>query len=181
MASKSVAKSRSAPTKAQMKQFAKRIVGEAAVPVVDYLYKKKDISEFEISKHLKIEVNEARSILYRLFNYNLVTYIRKKDKIKGWYISYWTLNLKGFVELDYKLRKEKLQQLKERLAREEANPNGFFMCKNACMRIDFDQAAEYNFRCPECGELLIPQDNTKTIENLKQKIKELEKELVSAK
>ncbi|MBW2988122.1 hypothetical protein KY318_01310, partial [Candidatus Woesearchaeota archaeon] len=147
------------------------------VKVVEYLYKKKDISEFEISKQLKMEVNDARSILYKLFNHNLVSYIRRKDKVKGWYISYWTLNPKGFIELSIKLRKEKLQKLMERLEREERNPNGFFMCKNACIRLDFDQAAEYGFRCPECGELLMPQDNSKTIENLKQRINQLKSEL----
>ncbi len=160
--------------KREMMDLAKRVVGEASVLVSEYLYKKKDISEFEISKKLKIEVNDARSILYKLFNYNLVTYIRRKDRVKGWYISYWTLNPKGFVELKAKRLKQRLKNMKDRLIREEKNPNGFFLCKNACMRVDFDAATEYGYRCPECGELLNPQDNSKTIQNLKERIKELE-------
>ena len=162
------------PTKRQMMKLILNVVGEGGVLVAEYLYKKKDISEFEISKKLKIEVNAARSLLYKLFNHNLVTYIRRKDKVKGWYISYWTLNPKGFNELEIKLKKLKQTQLSERLVREEKNPNGFFMCRNACIRLDFDQATDYGFRCPECGELLNPQDNSKTIENLKSRLKELE-------
>ncbi|RLE42578.1 transcription factor, partial [Candidatus Woesearchaeota archaeon] len=69
-----------------MINLAREVVGERSVKVVEYLYKKKDISEFEISKQLKMEVNDARSILYKLFNHNLVSYIRRKDKVKGWYI-----------------------------------------------------------------------------------------------
>jgi transcription initiation factor TFIIE subunit alpha len=83
------------------------------------------------------------------------------------------------VELKAKTQKDKLSQMKERLSREEGNPNGFFLCKNACIRLDFDQSTEYGYRCPECGELLQPQDNSKTIENLKVRIKELEGEITS--
>jgi transcription initiation factor TFIIE subunit alpha len=177
MALKAQGKMKPVAGKRDMLTLARNVVGEPAVTVAEYLFKKKDISEFEISKALKIEVNMARSILYRLFNHNLVSYIRRKDKVKGWYISYWTLNPKGFVELDLKLRKQQLENLKERLEREQNNPNGFFLCKNACIRLDFDQASEYNFRCPECGELLHPVDNAKTVENLRVRIKELEAEL----
>ena len=78
------------------------------------------------------------------------------------------------MELKAKLFTDKLGQLKERLSKEETNPNGFFMCQAACVRLDFDQATDNGFRCPECGGLLQPQDNSKTIANLRVRIKELE-------
>lgn len=160
-----------------MFSLAGEVVGEEALGIIDYLWKKADISEFQIAKDLKMEVNMVRSILYKLNNHNLVTYIRRKDKEKGWYISYWTLFPKGFHELEFRLKRNRLGKLKERLKKEESNVNAFFMCKNACIRLDFDQGMDFNFRCPECGELLGQQDNTKTIGNLKVKISELETEL----
>ncbi len=164
-------------TKKKILELVHDVVGEPAVLVVEYLWGKQDISEFQIAKDLKFEVNFIRSILYKLNNHNLVSYIRRKDKEKGWYISYWTLNLKGFKELSIRLKKQRLEMLKERLKKESENRNSFFMCKNACIRLDFDQAMEYNFRCPECGELLIQQDNSRTINHLKEKIKEIEEKL----
>lgn len=166
-------------TKKKMFDLVHQVVGESAVLVINYLFRKKDISEFQISKDLKAEVNAVRSILYKLNNYNLVTYIRRKDKEKGWYISYWTLNPKGFRELSLSLKKQRLNMLKERLKKEVNHTNSFFICRNGCIRLDFDKAMDYNFRCPECGELLIQQDNSKTIENLKERIKEIEEKLIN--
>jgi len=160
-----------------MYNLAHEVVGERAVLIIAYLQGKADISEFQVAKDLKSEVNAVRSILYKLNNHNLVTYIRKKDKEKGWYISYWTVNPKGFIELGFRLKRQKLDMLKERLKKEETNKNAFFLCKNACVRLDMDQGMDFNFRCPECGELLLQQENSKTIENLKVKINELESDV----
>ena len=48
------------------------------------------------------------------------------------------------------------------------------MCKNACTRMDFEKAMEFNFKCPECGELMDEQNNTRTVEFLQERIKELD-------
>lgn len=153
------------------------VAGEDVLPVVDYLKGKKNISEFKIAQDIALEVNRIRNILYRLHKYNIVTYHRKKDRIKGWYISYWTLNPSRIGDIRKQLLIRKIDMLKEKLAKEEANQNSFFLCPNMCVRQDFDQATEFEFRCPECGNLLHQQDNTRTIDNLKSRISELEKEL----
>ncbi len=153
------------------------VVGEDVMPVVDYLKEKRNISEFKIAEALNIEVNRIRNILYRLHTHNLVTYIRKKDKLKGWYISYWTLNLKAVLTIQVKMKKNQVELLKERLEREEENINGFFICPNLCSRLSLDKAMFYNFKCPECGTLMNQQDNTKTIERLKERIADLETKL----
>jgi transcription initiation factor TFIIE subunit alpha len=153
------------------------MVGEDVLIVVKYLKGKKNISEFQIAEALELEVNKTRNILYRLHTHHIVTYHRKKDRIKGWYISYWTLNPKRMQQLVDELNQKKLAMLREKLTKEEQNTNSFFLCPQFCIRVDFDQATEFGFKCPECGSLLAQQDNSKTIANLKQKIKELEGKL----
>jgi len=39
----------------------------------------------------------------------------------------------------------------------------------------FEQAIEFNYKCPECGEVMNETDNKRTIEFIKGKIKELKK------
>lgn len=151
-------------------------VGKEAIPIVDFLRGKENISEFIIAEKLKIDVHEIRKALYALHSQNLVTYYRKKDRIKGWYISYWTFNEKKVKDLVERMRKEKLEKFKERLEKELKNKGSFFICPNACVRVSFDEAFDLNFRCPECGAILIHQDNSRTIEVLKDKISELEME-----
>jgi transcription initiation factor TFIIE subunit alpha len=153
------------------------LLGEDIIPIIKFLKGKKNISEFVISENLGIEVNKIRNILYRMHTYHIVTYHRKKDRIKGWYISYWTLNFPRMNDVVDELKLKKLDMLKEKLKKEEENINSYFLCPQLCIRVDFDKATDFGFFCPECGSLLGQQDNSKTIENLKNKIKELEKEI----
>ena len=73
-----------------------------------------------------------------------------------------------------KLKRAKIDKLKERLHKEESNKGNFFICTKACARLDFEQATEFEFKCPECGTLLHQQDNVRTIDHIKERIKELE-------
>ena len=158
-----------------IEQVVSESVGEDAIKIVRTLKNKKNVSEFQIAENIKIEVNTIRNILYRLYHENLVTFIRKKDKIKGWYIYYWTFNPKRIKDLMHQLKKRKLEKLKERIVRERATD--FYICKNNCIRLDFDQATEFEFKCPECSSLLHQEDNTKIIGEIEKQIKDLEKEV----
>jgi len=152
-------------------------VGEDALDIVFYLKGKKDVSEFKIADDTGIEIHAVRNILYRLNNEGAVSYIRKKDKEKGWYISYWTFLINKIPEQLYRLKEIKLERFKERIEKEELNKGNFYLCPSGCVRMDFDTAMDANFRCPECGHLLNQQDNSRTIETLKENISNLEKEL----
>ncbi len=155
-----------------IEQVVTELVGPEGIPIVLYLRGKKKISEFIVAEELDYEIHETRNLLYRLLEHNIVTFLRKKDKIKGWYICYWDFN-EGMVPiLAEKIRQNKISKLNERLMREAANI--FYMCKNACARMAFDNAFEFNFKCPECGQIMHEQDNARTIEFIKEKLKELD-------
>jgi len=151
-------------------------IGGDAMPVVEYLKGRKDISEFQIAKRIKAEVGFVRKMLYALQTHNLVTYFRKKDRQKGWYISYWTFNQKGVPELALSIKRNRLQMLKERLQTEEKHEGLFYICPQFCSRMEFEAATEVEFRCPECGKPLQHQDNGKTIERIRENIMEIEQE-----
>lgn len=161
--------------KQDMYEVISEVAGEDTIPIVKVLKKRPNTSEFKISEKTNIAVNKVRNMLYRLQNQNLVTYYKKKDRIKGWYISYWSFNSNGLRYAAINLERKRLEQLKERLAKEQANKGLFYICKNICLRADFDTATNLNFLCPECGKLLEQHDNTQTIASIKKKIKEMER------
>ncbi|MBN1502912.1 hypothetical protein JW930_05180 [Candidatus Woesearchaeota archaeon] len=150
------------------------VVGEDAIPLVEYLKGKEEISEFKIARDIREEIHNVRNILYKLNNYHLAIYTRKKDKIKGWYISYWSLNLPRFKEIYARIQKEKVSRLKDKLKREQEYREGLYLCPNLCSRMNFEEGMEFMFKCPECGSLLHKQDNTKTIEHIKSMIEQIE-------
>lgn len=158
-------------TKKQIEYAVIELVGEEALPFVFYIKGKKHISEFIIAEELDEEIHKTRNILYRLFEHNIVTFTRKKDKIKGWYICYWDFNEKIVPYLVDKIKQGKIEKLKERLQKEQ--DNSFYLCRSACTRMSFEHAIEYNFKCPECSEVMHEQNNQRTIEFIKEKLKEL--------
>ncbi len=151
------------------------LAGEDVVPLVRMLKNQKNVSEFKLADGIKREINLTRNMLYRLYNNNLVSFTRKKDKKKGWYIYYWTFNNKRIKDLIKILKKKKIEKQEERLDREKDNQ--FYICPSECMRLDFEQAHDFNFRCPECGNLLEIEDNTEKIKKLREEIERLKKEL----
>jgi transcription initiation factor TFIIE subunit alpha len=159
------------PTKKMTEEVVTELVGEHALQIIDFLRGKTKISEFIIAEELELEINETRNILYKLLEHNIVSFLRKKDRIKGWYICYWDFNEHMIPQLQKKMNVQKLEKMEERLERETAYT--FFMCNNACSRMDFDKAMEFNFKCPECGSLMHQQDNQRTVEFLKDRIEEL--------
>lgn len=148
------------------------IAGKETANLAKALKKHKNVSEFRLASFIKKDINFTRNLLYKLYEHNLVFFTRKKDKKKGWYIYYWTLNEKQLPFIIADLEQKKLSRLKERLHREKAVQ--FFHCPSKCVRLDFDQATEFSFRCPECNELLNIEDNLGIIKQLEREISVIE-------
>jgi transcription initiation factor TFIIE subunit alpha len=159
----------------EIEDVVSKVAGEDVVRLIKALKNKKNVSEFTLADSIKKEINLTRNMLYRLYDSSLVSFIRKKDKKKGWYIYYWTFNTDRIKYLAKQIKKQRLEQLRERLEREKSS--SFFACKNQCIRLNFEQATDFEFKCPECGELLDQVDNTQKKVELEKEIKKLEKEL----
>lgn len=151
------------------------VAGPEVIPILRYLHKRKNVSEFLLSEKLNVDVHILRTVLYKLYNEGLISYKRKKDRIKGWYIHYWSLNINRLDEVRLKKLKEQVIKLNERLSSEMNHV--FYICPNFCSRFDFDGAIETEFKCPECGNLLKQQENEKTISYLQKKINNLNLEI----
>ncbi|MBL7147876.1 MAG: hypothetical protein ISS82_03560 [Nanoarchaeota archaeon] len=153
----------------------KDIAGANGLRLLKELMYKENVSEVKLAENLKLGVNEVRSLLYKLHAYNLVYSTRKKDKEKGWYIYYWTFNFNHGRDILIRKKKKRLERLKEEGYRRK-NVD-VYECKNKCMELNLNEAMGYNFRCPDCEQLLIHKDNTVHLEKLEKEIKETENDI----
>jgi transcription initiation factor TFIIE subunit alpha len=151
------------------------VAGADVLPLVRSLKNKKNISEFKLAEMINQEVNIVRNMLYRLYHANLVSFTRRKDKKKGWYIYYWTFRIKQIKYLAVSLRKQRLEKLRDRLNREKESH--FFLCPSGCMRLDFEQAIGFEFKCPECASIMNQEQNDKKIKEIEEEIKNIEKDV----
>jgi len=124
-------------------EIVSEVAGEDVLPLVKALRNKSNVSEFKLADSIKKEINLTRNMLYRLYDNNLVSFIRKKDKKKGWYIYYWTFNQRRVKDLVLDIRKKRVDRLLERLNREKSTQ--FYICANKCVRLDFEQSHDFSF------------------------------------
>ena len=166
-------------TQKKIEEIMLKILGEEGLPLIKELAAKDNISEFELANKVKKDIKVIRKMLYLLYNHNLVSFTRKKDKIKGWYIYYWTLLPDSIKYSYFKMRREQAERLKEQLSEEKKEL--FFVCPNNCIRLNFDQGMDFEFHCPECGELISLDRSEEKIAALYRQVKEVERELAQQK
>lgn len=162
-------------TQNKIEEVVLEILGSDCLRLVNTLKDKENISEFLLANRLKKDIKVIRHLLYKLHNYNLVLSTRKKDKQKGWYIYYWTLIPDNIKFLYLKNKRKNLDKLKEQLQKERVEQ--FYACPKKCVRLDFDQSLDFEFRCPECGELISLDQDPNQLSELQKKIKEIEEEI----
>ena len=149
------------------------IVGEDAALVAGILKHNPNLSEFKLADAINKDMHETRGLLYKLYNINLASFMRRKDRKKGWYIYYWKLQTRNVQHVLQAARTQKMEVVLNRLERERTG--NFYICQNGCMRLDLDTAFEFEFKCPECGSILNQEDNTEKIKALEDELKKLKR------
>jgi transcription initiation factor TFIIE subunit alpha len=155
-----------------VEEFVFEIGGKEAIKILSLLKDRDNLSEFDIADEIKLSINQVRNLLYKLGSHNLVYSNRKKDREKGWYIYYWTFNFKHARDLLILEKKRKLEQLKQEIN----NEKHFFICSNGCVRFDYEDALESEYKCPECGNILNQEDFNKRATEINNQIHLLEAE-----
>jgi len=158
-----------------LKNLANELAEADVGQIIEILYNKKDVNEFLIAKKVGLTINQIRNILYKLSAEGLVSFIRKKDKRKGWYIYYWTLDTKKCLQnLEHALQK-KILNLKELLKNREQKR--YYHCKTCNIEVGEEQALEHGYVCEECAGTYDLSQNEKEIKELNAKIAKAEREL----
>jgi transcription initiation factor TFIIE subunit alpha len=166
------------------------IGGEVAIEIgIELMHSKnKDITDEDITEAIKeriqgtgvqldpdnteiLKLNTVRKTLYKLYSEKLAQFRRIRDKSTGWFIYYWWEEFNLLEEILLDKRKIVQRKLRDRLEYEEKNY--FFLCKKCgppIVKYKFDEAFEMNFKCPNCSDPLVAEDNSKTILFLKERI-----------
>jgi transcription factor E len=158
-----------------LKSVVADLAGQSSELIIDILADKKDVNEFLIAKKMNLTINQVRNILYKLSAEGLVSFTRKKDKRKGWYIYFWTLNSeKCLIRLEEEIQR-KINELETQLNNRATKR--YYYCKSCNIEVNEETALEHDFTCQECAEVYELSDNEKPIKEITAKIKNKEREL----
>ncbi len=139
-----------------------RMAGEGALKVIKiYERKGEDVTDEELAKKMKLKVTEVRTILNRLHYRGVACYQKSKNSKTGWYSYTWAIKKKRIAEI---LLEEIQENVKKLETKQQMQSNyGWFSCRAACGPMPFEIAAEYGFRCPECGKVMGMMNNTRVL------------------
>lgn len=157
------------------KYFGERLLGKNSLLLMRLLEKKENLNEFYIAKKTNLTINQVRNMLYELSSRGLVSFTRKKDKRKGWFIYYWTLNKIKCLNFVENLMKKEIEELKSEL--EKRKNSRYYYCKRCNKEITEEQALEENFICGECGGIYELFNNIEKIKEIENKILRRERDL----
>jgi len=173
-----VAKKNTVRGKKQIK-FLKLIIGDLinkqSVTIVDLLAGVKNVNEFTIAEKLGLTINQTRNVLYKLSDYGLVSFIRKKDKRKGWYIYFWTLDSFQSLSLLNEKMKEKLKAFENQLKNRKESRH--YLCLTCSIEVNEENALLNDFVCSECDEVYELANNDDLIIQIEKNIAKLKKEI----
>lgn len=149
--------------------------GKEAIQILEILKKKKDVNEFLISKKTNMTINQVRNILYKLAAEGLVSFTRKKDKRKGWFIYFWSLNEERCWEKIEEETKKEIEDIKKEIER-RMNERVFY-CEHCDIEVNEELALERDFICPECANPYSLRDPKVFIEKLNKELAKREREI----
>lgn len=158
-----------------LKQIVEEAIGSPAEELVNLLSEKKDINEFLIAKRLKLTINQTRNILYKLSHFGILSSIRKKDKRKGWYIYFWTLDTFRSLEILRAKMQAEIEKLKHEFSTKQIQR--FYKCPICGIERSEEEALITDFLCTECGEVYVLSDNVQHLQAISKKIIKLTKNL----
>jgi len=162
-----------------LKKFLKEIVvsiaGKSAEEIVDLLDGKKYVNEFVIAKKLNLTINQTRNILYKISDQGLVSFIRKKDKRKGWYTYFWKIEIMKSLEFLKASIFKKMEQVNHQIKSRETKE--FYICETCNIEYNEETALIHNFVCNECGNIVARKDNNQSIKEYNKELDKLKREL----
>lgn len=159
-----------------LKNLIEKIIDRKGVQIIDILLKKNIVKEEDILKKTKMPINEIRNIFYKLLSEGIVSFIKKKDKKKGWFIYYWSLDEeRSLLKIKEELKKE-IEELKKDL--EIRKKERFYYCDTCKKEIKEEEALESEFICQECASPYRLLDNYQVIQEIQKKIQRKEKNLI---
>jgi len=156
-----------------VQEFIEKKAGKNAVDLIKICcYKRKAIKDEDVANELKLKVTDVRTTLNRLHYRGIANYRKTKNKKTGWYSYTWKINTPKVIELVIEEQKDEIEKLERMLEEEESY--SFFSCKKKCQEHPFEIAAEYQFKCPSCGNTMKYLDNKKRKRELSKRLIEIQ-------
>jgi len=154
-----------------LNELIERVAGEVGL-ILYSLNINGEFTDDQLALELGIEINEIRRALFALYEIGLAEYRRRRDDETGWMEYYWRINYEKATEVIKRELEKTKRKLEEKLESETSTI--YYICPNMCIKASYDEAMEYNFTCPKCGNMLEYLDCTDALGKIKEELRRIE-------
>ncbi len=160
------------PVGEHLEAFIKEIAGKDGMYIIETIGDEGCTDE-AIEQKTGIKIAEVRCILNHLHSYGVVEYRREKNMQNGWFTYTWNLNRERALSNYLSMKKREYDDLRARVAYAESAC--VYKCRKGCVRCEFDDAMENQFRCPKCKGMLRYENSEVDTRKIVERIKTMEK------
>ena len=153
-----------------VKEYFRKMIGDEGMKIMENI-PEREITDEEIARLSDTKLTSVRKVLYTLYENRIAEYRTERDDNSGWITYLWCFNRDNVKKIMEDEATVKLTELKSQLEGERKGV--FYQC--TCQRILFEEAAVKDFWCDECGANFEYVDNGELINELEDKIDEIEK------
>ncbi|MFA5246755.1 MAG: hypothetical protein WC408_02580 [Candidatus Micrarchaeia archaeon] len=165
------------PIGEHLEAFIKEIAGKDGMRIIETIGDDGCTDE-AIEQKTEIKIAEVRCILNHLHSYGVVEYKREKNLQNGWFTYTWNLNRERAMSNYLSMKKREYDDLRARVA--YAENTCIYKCRKGCVRCEFDDAMENQFRCPKCKGMLRYENNDGDMRKIVERIKSVERLMSTA-
>jgi len=148
-----------------------QLIGEEGIEMIENM-PEGEVTDEQIAEASGVMLNIVRRTLFIMNENNLAVCRRERDSSSGWLTYLWQLDLS---DIESHLVKEKKRIVKNLEMRYNFEVDSvFYTCPEGCVRFEFKEASKCEFMCPVCGEDMMFEDNSDTVNKLRDRLDALE-------
>jgi transcription initiation factor TFIIE subunit alpha len=154
-----------------MSAYLTRLIEDEGVNFIASFPDGKEFSDEELADMTQVNLNAVRHTLYTLYERRLAEYRRIKNNETGWLTYLWHLlphNINTAIENELEFVIEKLKKREQFEA-----TNDFYTCKECGITLTFNQAFDFEFKCPNCDRQMTHYDNSLLLSALSKRVEEI--------
>jgi len=154
--------------------FLEQIAGPKAIEVVK-LFNNNGLSPEDISTKLNEKITVVRATLNSLHFRGIACYKKQRNE-SNMYEFIWEIKYKKIIDILLLQEMKKYKKIEYSLNQKEGHD--YFYCTKKCnVEVEFEVAAAYNFKCPNCSKNLEMVDLKKKVKKLKLEKAQTEKNI----
>lgn len=143
-------------------------IGEDELTILEELVERGPTTDTVLAEALDTRTSTIRRALYQLYEERIADYEENRDREKGWLTFVWDYTPHEAMRALNDARKEAVREIEAEI--EEAQEKELFACEMGHARLEFADAMDVDFHCPECEGMLEREDRQERVASLEDQL-----------